>query len=124
LLPLVLAGQPELGVRLEAPALRQLKQRVALRCETAAFDIRETAAYIASRIKTAGGVPAALFTQEAVTIIHESSGGIARTISVMCDNALVNGMALDRQPVDRAIVLEVCRDFSVRAKPIIASHGA
>jgi general secretion pathway protein A len=113
LLPLVLAGQPELGVRLENPALRQLKQRVVLRCETAPFDLRETAAYMASRIRTAGGVPSALFTQEAVTIIHESSRGIARTISVICDNALVSGMALGRQPVDRTIVLEVCRDFGL-----------
>jgi type II secretory pathway predicted ATPase ExeA len=32
LLPLVLAGQPELGARLDAPQLRQLKQRIALRC--------------------------------------------------------------------------------------------
>ena len=124
LLPLVLAGQPELGARLEAPALRQLKQRVALRCETAAFDLRETAAYIASRIKAAGGVPSKLFTQEAVTIIHEFSGGIARTVSVMCDNALVSGMALDKQPVDRAIVLEVCRDFSLRPRSANGAHTA
>ena len=33
LLPLVLAGQPELADRLNEPSLRQLKQRVALRCE-------------------------------------------------------------------------------------------
>jgi general secretion pathway protein A len=114
LLSLVLAGQPELGLRLEEPGLRQLKQRVVLRCETAALDLRETAAYIASRIQVAGGVPATLFTQDAVTIIHASSRGIPRTINVMCDNALVSGMALNRQPVDRAIILEVCRDFALR----------
>jgi type II secretory pathway predicted ATPase ExeA len=113
LLPLVLAGQPELGERLEVPALRQLKQRVALRCETAAFDLPETAAYIASRITVAGGTPSALFTQDAVKTIHEYSGGIARTINVLCDNALVGGMALGRRPVDRAIVLEVSRDFAL-----------
>ena len=111
LLPLVLAGQPELADRLEDPNLRQLKQRVALRCEIAPFELAETAAYIASRIKTAGGVPSQLFTQEAVTLIHESSSGIPRTINVICDNALVTGLALDRQPVDRAVVGGVCRDF-------------
>jgi general secretion pathway protein A len=113
LLPLVLAGQPELGERLEIPALRQLKQRVALRCETGAFDLPETAAYLASRITVAGGIPAALFTQDAVRTIHEHSGGIARTINVLCDNALVTGMALGRRPVDRAVVLEVCRDLAL-----------
>ena len=111
LLPLVLAGQPELSERLENPALRQLKQRVALRCEIAPFHLSETAAYIATRIRIAGGVPSKLFTREGVSLIHEHSGGIPRIISVICDNALVSGMALERQPVDGSVVLEVCRDF-------------
>jgi general secretion pathway protein A len=114
LLPLILAGQSELGDRLEEPGLRQLKQRVALRCEIGPFQLTETAAYIASRVEKAGGVPARLFTREAVMVIHERSGGIPRTISVICDNALMSGMALNRQTVDRAIVLEVCRDFALR----------
>ena len=113
LLPLVLAGQPELADRLNDPALRQLKQRVALRCEVIPFELPETAAYIASRIRTAGGEAARLFTREAVTLIHERSLGIPRTISVICDNALVNGMALARRPVDREIVLDVVRDFDL-----------
>jgi general secretion pathway protein A len=119
LLPLVLAGQPELAVRLNDAALRQLKQRVALRCEITPLDLSETAAYIASRIKTAGGEASRLFTREAVVVIHEFSGGIPRTISVMCDNALLTGMALGRQPVDREIVSEVCRDFDLRTAAAI-----
>jgi general secretion pathway protein A len=115
LLPVVLSGQPELAERLNDPALRQLKQRVALRCEIAPLNLPETAAYIATRIKTAGGEASKLFTREAVVLIHEFSKGIPRTISVMCDNALLSGMALGRQPVDREIVNEVCSDFDLRA---------
>lgn len=115
LLPLVLAGQPELGDRLNDPGLRQLKQRVALRCEIAPFELPETAAYIASRIRTAGGEAARLFTREAVMLIHDRSRGIPRTVGVMCDNALLSGMALGRRPVDREIVLEVARDFDLKA---------
>ena len=111
LLPLVLVGQPELGTRLEDLNLRQLKQRVALRCEIAPFTLSETAEYIASRIRTAGGVVARLFTRQAVMVIHEHARGIPRIISVMCDNALVTGFAVGRQPVDREILLEVARDF-------------
>jgi type II secretory pathway predicted ATPase ExeA len=122
MLPLVLAGQPELAARLDDPALRQMKQRVALRCELARFDLAETAACIAHRVKTAGGVPARLFTQEAVRAIYEASGGIPRTIAVLCDNALVSAMALDRLPVDRAIVAEVVCDFAVGSG--IADEGA
>jgi general secretion pathway protein A len=116
LLPLVLSGQPELAERLEESGLRQLKQRVALRCEISAFDVQETAGYISSRIQTAGGHAARLFTREAVLLIHEHSRGIPRTISVICDNALVTGMALGRRPVDREIVLDVCRDFWLRGE--------
>jgi general secretion pathway protein A len=113
LLPVVLAGQPELAARLNDPALRQLKQRVALRCEITPFDLQETAAYIAARIRMAGGEAARLFTREAVALIHDHARGIPRTINVICDNALVSGFALGRQPVDSAIVREVTRDFDL-----------
>lgn len=116
LLPLVLAGQPELSNRLEQPNLRQLKQRVTLRSHLQPLDTADTAAYIASRIKTAGGDPSMMFSREAVKLIHEYSGGIPRMISVICDNALVNGMALGRPLVDRAIVVEVSQDLLLSAK--------
>ena len=114
LLPMVLAGQPEFGIRLEQPAVRALKQRVALRCEIVPFELEETSAYIAARIATAGGEPAKLFTRQAVFLVHEASCGVPRAINVLCDNALVSGFALQRQPVDRAIVTEVCKDFRLR----------
>ncbi|MEO6238915.1 MAG: AAA family ATPase [Vicinamibacterales bacterium] len=117
LLSLVLAGQPELRDRLNENELRQLKQRVTLRCEILPFSLQDTAAYIAARIRTAGGEAAKVFTREAVTLIHERSGGIPRTISVMCDNALLTGFGLGRQPVDYGMVLEVARDFDLQAKP-------
>ena len=44
LLLLILAGQPEFAERLNDPGLRQLKQRVALRCEIAPFELPETGA--------------------------------------------------------------------------------
>jgi general secretion pathway protein A len=117
LLPLVLIGQPELGRRLEEPGLRQLKQRVSLRCEITPFSQSETAAYIFTRIAAAGGAASALFTREAVTMIHEHSSGIPRTISVLCDNALITGMALGRRPIDAEIVSEVVADFRLGRRP-------
>ena len=113
LLPLVLAGQPELRQRLNESALRQLKQRITLRCELPAFTVEETAVYIGFRIKKAGGVPERLFTRNAVSLIHEYSGGIPRTISVLCDNALVTAFGLGRQLVDSHIVADVARDFDL-----------
>jgi general secretion pathway protein A len=115
LLPVVLAGQPELTDRLNSPDLRQLKQRVALRCSLRTLRPAETAAYVAGRIGVAGGDAAKLFTAEAVRLIHKYSGGVPRTISVICDNALVTGFAADRRPVDVDIVQEVCRDLDLGA---------
>ena len=120
----MLAGQHELADRLNEPALRQLKQRVALRCEIAPFQLAESAAYIAMRIRTAGGEASRLFTREAVMLIHEHSRGIPRIISVICDNALLSGMALGRRPVDREIVLEVCKDFDLSARTDRTEWGA
>jgi general secretion pathway protein A len=57
LLNIVLAGQPELAGRLNEPSLRQLKQRITLRCELRALTAAETAAYIAGRLRIAGGTP-------------------------------------------------------------------
>jgi len=113
LLPVVLAGQPELADRLNEPSLRQLKQRVALRCDLRALELHETASYIAARLARAGGKSSEIFTREAVEAIHGQARGIPRTISVICDNALISGFARDRRPVDREIVLEVCRDLDL-----------
>jgi hypothetical protein len=103
--------------------LRQLKQRVTLRCEITPFTQQETAAYIAWRIRTAGGDAAKLFTREAVMLIYERSGGIPRTISVICDNALLTGFGLGRQPVNYEVVLEIVNDFDLREKRAQASGG-
>jgi type II secretory pathway predicted ATPase ExeA len=116
LLPIVLAGQPELADRLNQPSLRQLKQRVALRCSLEALDPRETAEYIAGRIRVAGGNSVLVFTRQAVEAVFEGSGGIPRLISVICDNSLISGFAADRRPVSREIVDDVCRDFDLRGK--------
>jgi general secretion pathway protein A len=117
LLQIILTGQPELGDRLNQPSLRQLKQRIALRCVLTPLDKTETGAYIAARIWIASGSDLKLFTPEAVDAIYEASRGIPRTISVICDNSLVAGFALGENPVGRETVLEVCRDFDLVAEP-------
>ena len=113
LLPIILAGQPELGMRLNHQSLRQLKQRVGLRCDLRPLDLSETGSYITARVKVAGGTAASLFTREAVMLIHERSHGIPRVVSVICHNALINAFALGRKPVTTECVLEVCRDFEL-----------
>lgn len=113
LLSVIIAGQPELAERLNGRELRQLKQRVALRCELRPLTRIETEAYVAARIRTAGGVGAKVFTREAVGLLCEAAQGLPRTINVLADNALLGGFAAGVRPVGSDIVLDVCKDFDL-----------
>jgi general secretion pathway protein A len=110
LMPVVLAGQPELADRLNRPELRQLKQRVALRCSLGLLDLVETTAYIEGRLRIAGR-ETQLFTRDAIQMVHVRAAGVPRTISVICDNALVGGFAAGAVTIGADIVRDVCEDF-------------
>jgi general secretion pathway protein A len=120
LLPIVLAGQPEFAERLNLPSLVQLKQRIALRCTLGLLDLSETAGYISGRLKIAGANGHEIFTREALQVIHQRSGGIPRTISVICDNAMVSGFATGQPTIGPAVIHEVCNDFDLAtpARPV------
>jgi general secretion pathway protein A len=115
LLSLIIAGQPEVAHLFTEQSLRQLKQRVALRCELRPLNLRESTSYIAGRILAAGGTPAHVFSREAVFLIIERARGIPRTINVIADNALVSGFAAQQRPITTQLVREVCRDFDIAA---------
>ena len=113
-LQIVLTGQPELRDVLNQPNLRQLKQRVALRCEiTALPNVEETTQYIASRLKVAGSAKTDIFSPGAVDYIFRCSAGIPRNINNLCDNALLNGFASSATVISRAIIEEVAATFDM-----------
>ena len=113
-LQIVLTGQPELREVLNQPNLRQLKQRVALRCEiTALPNVEETAQYIASRLKVAGAAKTDLFSPGAVDYIFRCAAGIPRNINNLCDNALLNGFASSATVISRAMIEEVAATFDM-----------
>ncbi|MGH9387871.1 MAG: ExeA family protein [Vicinamibacterales bacterium] len=113
LLSVILAAQPELAGRLNNQELRQLKQRIALRCELRPLTSGETVTYLEGRIRAAGGVGTSVFTREAVELMHVRSHGIPRTLNVLADNALLGGYAAGTKPVGSQTVREVCRDFDL-----------
>lgn len=113
-LQIVLTGQPELRDVLNQPELRQLKQRVALRCEIRPLpDIEETERYIASRLLAAGAERTDIFTPAAVDLVFRCSEGIPRQINNLCDNALLAGFASESEVVTRDIVEEVADTFDL-----------
>ena len=122
LLQVVLTGQPELRDVLNDPALRQLKQRVALRCEIRPLpDVAETEKYIKSRLQTAGADRTDIFTPSALDFIFRCSEGIPRQINNLCDNALLAGFAAGEPHITRALVEEVADTFDML--PRTASSG-
>jgi type II secretory pathway predicted ATPase ExeA len=112
LLQILLVGQPELAVRLNSPALRQLKQRVMLRHHLRALSLQECCEYVSNRLKVAGGDPT-IFTPNALESIYSYSSGIPRIVNVLCDNALLTGYALGRKEIDIGIIREMAEDLSI-----------
>jgi general secretion pathway protein A len=103
LVQIVLAGQPELRRRLALPELRQLKQRIALRCKIEPMSPEETRGYIADRLRIAGGSNPRLFTSEAVEIITAYSGGVPRVVNIVCDHCLLAGYANEIRQIDASV---------------------
>src|SRR5205809_1644625 len=106
-LQIVLTGQPELREGLNNPELRQLKQRVALRCEIKALPtVEEASQYIKSRLKVAGAYRE-IFSPGAIDYIFRCTSGIPRAINNVCDNAMLNCFAKGDSLISRAINKEV-----------------
>lgn len=111
LLQVILAGQPELDRKLDAPNLRQLKQRIVLRCALHPFTEAETIEYISSRLKRAGMETTEVFPQEVLSEVHVRSQGIPRLINALCDNLLLTAFALERRDTTLEMLDEVAQDM-------------
>jgi general secretion pathway protein A len=113
-LQIVLTGQPELRDVLNNPDLRQLKQRVALRCEIKPLpNVEETERYIASRLLVAGAERTDIFSPGAVDYIFRCSEGIPRQINNLCDNSLLTGFSAGEETIGRSIIEEVADTFDM-----------
>jgi general secretion pathway protein A len=112
LLQIVLMGQPELEMVLDSPELRQLKQRVALRCQLQPLDEQQTRAYVLSRLERAGA-PAdpPIFSEDGLNKIFEYSRGIPRIINNLCENSMVSAFSQETRPVTGEIITDVAADF-------------
>jgi general secretion pathway protein A len=114
MLQILLAGQPELDRKLEAPDFRQLKQRIALRCVLQSFQLEETLEYIHSRLTRAGLRDQTVFPAEILREIHFRTQGIPRVINAMCDNLLLTAFAMETKVVTTPMVDEVSADLRLQ----------
>ncbi len=111
LLQIILAGQPELDRKLDAPNLRQLKQRIVLRCNLQPFTLRDAVEYMLSRLERAGMQDQNVFSEEMMAEIHLRAQGIPRVINALCDNLLLTAFALEQKTCNVEMLDEVCRDM-------------
>jgi general secretion pathway protein A len=106
LMQILLVGQPELRDKLDLPELRQLKQRVGLRCHIAPLSPEETRLYIRHRLRIAGATDAGIFTDAAIQKISDYSRGTPRVINIVCDHCLLSGFADSKKRIDAGTVQE------------------
>ena len=114
LLQIILAGQPELDRKLDAPNLRQLKQRIVLRCSLDPLEQAETSAYVESRMARAGMPNQTVFSAQILEEIYKRSRGIPRVINLICDNLLVTAFAMEQKVATVAMLDEVCQDLRLQ----------
>jgi general secretion pathway protein A len=111
LLQIVLAGQPELDVKLESERLRQVRQRIFSHSRLTPLGEEEVAAYIDHRLKAAGYAGGNLFQRASIREIVRYSNGIPRLINIICDNALLIAYAASQHKVTIECVQEVADDL-------------
>ena len=116
LLQIVLSGQPEFEQTLRRPELRQIRQRVALRCRTLPLTLEETEAYIQSRLRFAGALDAStIFQPEVVQTLFLYSRGIARVLNLLCEQSLMRAANGNIRPVPGRFVAEAAQEFQYDA---------
>ena len=126
LLQIVLSGQPELEEKIKLPELRQLRQRIMLRCQTSPLSKEETAEYIQERLHIAGasGQAEPIFSLKAIEAIHLYSSGIARVINLLCEHSLITGYAEHMRPIEVEVVEGVAREFRLdEVEPVAPAGG-
>src|SRR5712691_668474 len=111
LLQILLVGQPELEVKLQLNELRQLDQRIGIRCYLKPLPRKETYRYVEHRLRVAG-LPGALpFTRGALGKIYKYSKGIPRVINLVCDRSLMAGFSNRVREITPGLVTSSVRNL-------------
>jgi general secretion pathway protein A len=136
-LRIILAGQPELSDKLDAPELAQLMQRVRLRFHLQTLSEPETHGYIQHRLEVAGAGDREIFAADTFAEVFRYCGGVPRLINTLCDTAMMAAYMADRATVTRADIISAVRElqwveYGARPRPqpqpapaeVPGAHGA
>jgi len=111
LLQIVLCGQPELETKLDRAELRQLRQRITLRCKTQPLTLEETHKYVSSRLRIAGANGRPIFSPEAIEVVHIYAQGIPRVVNLLCEHSLIRAFADQKNTVPVETIQEVAHEY-------------
>jgi general secretion pathway protein A len=125
LLQVVLVGQPELRSHLKLPEMRQVDQRVSVRCELTSLARDGIAGYVAYRLRVAGdGHERVEFSDAAIDAVYQGSRGTPRLINLICDRALHRGYAARVGRIEPGFVWDAIADLGLEAGPVEAEAPA
>ncbi len=118
-LQVVLIGQPELQEKLMLPELRQVEQRIAVRCKLEPLTREGVEGYVAHRLKVAGGTPDRVsFSADALDALYDVSRGVPRLINRICDRALHRGHLERMANIDGPTLRQAIDDIGLKTKPM------
>jgi len=123
-LQIVLSGQQELEEKLKLPQLRQLRQRIMLRCKTVPLTKEQTHDYIAERLRIAGASGELIFSPKTVETIYLYSLGIPRVVNLLCEHSLINAFVEHQRPIGSKIVEDVAHEFRLDEVEPTAPEGS
>jgi type II secretory pathway predicted ATPase ExeA len=109
----LLVGQPTLRRRIKLGVLAALDQRIGLRYNMPPMTDQETASYLRHHLNLAGRSDT-LYSNDAITLIHQTSRGYPRAVNNLAIQSLVAAFAANKTIVDesstRTAVAEVTAD--------------
>jgi len=106
---IVLSGHSELRAKLNLNIFTSLANSITYSIHLEALPAEETFSYIENRINSAGGTPS-LFTQNAMKLIHDISGGILRTTGNAAWQSMIKAFTLQSRQIEKEHVQMVTRN--------------
>jgi general secretion pathway protein A len=114
LLQIILVGQLDLMDVLSKPELRQLNQRISIKCQLSSLTREEVGDYIRHRLTVAGAKASGIcFTPDGLRAVYEYSRGVPRLINLIADRSLLAGFALNAHTIDRTAVVEAVNTLQI-----------
>ena len=97
----LLVGQPTLRRKIKLGTFAALDQRIGLRCAMTGMNAKETKGYVSHHLKLAGRSDT-LFSDDAITLIHQVSRGLPRAVNNLAIQALIAAYSTDKSIVDES----------------------